>query len=123
MEPLFYHRRDKVRLVHPTEKRPLKKYDIPLYVRRDGRYILHRIIAVKAEGYVLRGDNQYSREYPVLPSQILGVVKGFWRDGKYISCDSFWYRFYCRLWLYTYPVRRLYSKSKHRVRASLFTGV
>ena len=112
MAPMLYHRRDKVCLVQPPKKKLLKKYDIPLFVRQDGKYILHRIIAVKAEGYVVRGDNQWSKEYPVLPSQIIGVVKGFWRAGKYIDCDNFWYRVYCRLWLFFYPVRWIYSKLK-----------
>ena len=111
MLPMLYHRRDKVCLVKPQGKR-LKKYDIPLFVRQDGKYILHRIVAVKAEGYVVVGDNQCTKEYPVQPSQILGVVKGFWRNGKYTSCDDFFYRTYCRLWVSLYPARRLYFKGK-----------
>jgi len=123
MLPMLYHRRDKVCLVSPQEKKPLKKYDIPLFVRQDGRYILHRIVAVKAEGYVIRGDNQWDKEYPVLHSQIIGVVKGFWRAGKYIGCDNFWYLVYCQLWLFYYPARRIYSKLKQlKVRARLFVG-
>lgn len=123
MLPMLYHRRDKVCLGRPPETKLLKKYDIPLFVRQDGKYILHRIVAVKAEGYVIRGDNQWSKEYPVLPSQIIGVVKGFWRAGKYISSDNVWYLVYCRLWLFYYPVRRIYASLKQvGVRARLFLG-
>lgn len=111
MLPMLYHRRDKVRLVKPQQM-PLKKYDIPLFTRQDGKYILHRIVEVKAEGYVVIGDNQCVKEYPVLPLQILGVVKGFWRNGKYSSCDDFGYRVYCRLWVLLYPVRRFYFNGK-----------
>lgn len=106
MYPMLRHRMDKVCLVKSPEK-PLKKYDIPLYVRKDGMYVLHRIVKVLPEGYVIRGDNQWVNEYPVLHSHVIGVVKGIWRDGKYFSCEDVLYRIYCRLWVLGYPVRRL----------------
>lgn len=111
MRPLLRHRRDKVCLVKPQEN-PLKKYDIPLFVRKDGKYILHRIVAVKEDGYVIIGDNQCRKEYPVLHSQMIGVVKGIWRNGNYISCEGFWYKAYCRLWLLAYPFRWLCIRAK-----------
>lgn len=111
MAPLLRHRRDKVRLVGAGIK-PLGKHDIPLYLRRDGKYILHRIIAVKKDGYVTAGDNQVNKEYPVYPSQVIGVVNGIWRDGAYISGDDFRYRIYCWLWSFLYPIRRYCSRLK-----------
>ena len=111
MLPLLRHRRDKVCVVKPDENN-LKKYDIPLFVRKDGKYVLHRVAAVKAGGYVILGDNQCVKEYPVLHTQVIGVVKGIWRDGKYISCENFWYQSYCRLWLFVYPFRWLYLRAK-----------
>lgn len=103
MLPLLRHRRDKVCLVKLDGK--LKKYDIPLFLRADGKFILHRIVGVKADGYVIIGDNQYLKEYQVQHSQVIGVVKGFWRKGRYISCDDYGYRVYSRLWVYGYPFR------------------
>lgn len=111
MLPMLRHRRDKVWLVSPRGKR-LKKYDLPLFVREGGKYILHRIVAVKEDGYVVIGDNQCVKEYPVRPSQVLGVVKGFWRNGKYTSCDALGYQVYCRLWVFLYPARYLYYKGR-----------
>jgi hypothetical protein len=111
MRPMLRHRRDKVCIEKPREN-PLRKYDIPLFIREDGKYILHRIVSVKRSAYVVIGDNQYAKEYPVLPSQVLGVVRGFWRNGKYISCDDFRYRLYCRLWVMIYPARWLYYYGK-----------
>ncbi|AOY78480.1 hypothetical protein BJL90_20270 [Clostridium formicaceticum] len=122
MAPMLHHRRDKVCIVKPQEK-PLKKYDVPLFLRKDGKYILHRIVAVKEEGYVVIGDNQWVKEYPVSFYQVMGVVKGFWREGKYISCDDFWYRVYCRLWVFGYPIRRIYLRAKQLcVKAERFLG-
>lgn len=111
MLPLLRHRRDKVCIVKPDENN-LKKYDIPLFIRKDGKYILHRIVEVKTDGYVILGDNQCVKEYPVFNSQIIGVVKGISRNGKYISCGGFWYMAYCRFWLFAYPFRWLYLRAK-----------
>ena len=107
MLPLLHQGEDRVCLVKPPEK-GLQKYDLPLFVRRDGKYILHRIVAVTPGGYAVVGDNQTVREYPVRPEQVIGVVKGFWRNGKYFSCADFRYRTYCRLWVGAAPLRRFY---------------
>jgi hypothetical protein len=111
MLPLLRNRKEKVCIVKPQEN-PLKKYDMPLFVRNNGQYILHRILAVKADGYVIIGDNQYVKEYRVQHSQVIGVVKGIWRNGKYISCEDFWYQAYCRAWVWIYPLRWLYFRAK-----------
>ena len=108
MLPLLRHRRDKVCIVKPASI--LHKYDIILFVRGDGKYILHRIIAAKKKSYKVIGDNQCTIEYPVYHSQVIGVVKGIWRKEKYIACDSYWYKAYCRLWLLVYPLRYLYLR-------------
>jgi hypothetical protein len=111
MRPLLRHRRDKVCIEKPGEH-PLNKYDIPLYIRGDGKYILHRIVAIGEEGYVTLGDNQWNKEYPVWYSQAIGVVTGIWRNGRYISCDSFRYRSYCRLWSILYPSRWVFLRGR-----------
>ena len=111
MQPLLHHRRDKVCLVKVNEH-GLKKYDLPLFIRPDGKYVLHRIVEVRWPGYVTMGDNRRTAEYPVLPSQIVAVVKGFWRNGRYISCEGFGYQIYSRLWVSLYPLRRLCLKRK-----------
>lgn len=120
MLPLLRHKKDRVCLVKPGEQ-PLKKYDLPLFVREDGKYILHRIVEVTPEGYRVAGDNQWVIEHPVRHSQVIGVVQGILRGGRYISCDGFLYRVYCRLWVSAYPVRRLCLKGKRFLyRASRF---
>ena len=46
MEPMLKQGRDRVVIVPPVF--PLKKYDIPLYKRDSGQYVLHRIINITA---------------------------------------------------------------------------
>ncbi|MDO5388950.1 MAG: S24/S26 family peptidase, partial [Clostridia bacterium] len=36
----------------------LKKYDLPLYIRDDGQFVLHRVLSVNSDGtYNMCGDN------------------------------------------------------------------
>jgi signal peptidase len=104
MLPLLRHRRDRVLLVAP--KKRLKKLDIPLYRRDNGVFVLHRVVGVKDGNYILCGDHQHEKEYPVRHDQIIGVVKGFWRDEKYIKTDSPVYLLYSRVWTALLPVRK-----------------
>lgn len=99
----------------------LKKMDVPLYKRENGQYVLHRIIKVTKDGYVIRGDNTYSNEYGVTDHQIIGVLTGVIRNGKEISVNSFGYKVYSYLWLYTYYIRKVvvWMKRKNRLSKSI----
>lgn|GEM_PF-247055 len=111
MFPMLRHGRDRVCIVKAKDN-ALKKYDILLFIRDDGKYILHRVVGVKPDGYVVIGDNQYVKEYPVKHSQVIGVVKSFWRNGKYTSCDAFFYNVYVRFWSWTFFIRLILHKGK-----------
>ena len=89
MMPLIRARIDTVKLVKPN--RELKKYDVILYQRKDNTYVLHRIIKVKKNSYVLCGDNQFTKEYNVTSDMVIGVMDGFFRGEEYISNDNIEY--------------------------------
>lgn len=101
-------------VLSPIQK-PLKKYDIPLYQRDDGRYILHRIVAVD-ETYTCRGDNQYEYEYGVRPDQMIAVVTSFTRGNKEIPVTNLSYRIYCVVWHYLRPVKKILGRGKRWMR-------
>ena len=44
------------------------------------------------------GDHQVNPEPGIRDDQIIAVVKGFYRDEKYISVDDEHYKKYCRFW-------------------------
>ncbi len=96
MWPVIKTGRDTV-LIEKQEGR-CKKYDIPLYKDKAGRYIIHRIIKVTNDGYVICGDGVCYREYGVKDENILGVVKAIYRGEKYISVESFGMKLYSRIW-------------------------
>lgn len=121
MRPLIRQGKD-VMIISSLDKlgRDLRKMDVPLYKRDSGQYVLHRIIKVTKDGYVIRGDNTYSNEYGVTDSQILGVLSGVIRNGKEISLNSFGYKVYSYFWLYTYYIRKVvvWMKRKNRLSKS-----
>lgn len=106
MYPLLRDRKDTI-VVRPCKGR-LKKYDVPLY-RSGERYILHRILKVNPDHYVIRGDNCVQKEY-VADDQILGVLTQIYRNGKLVSTDDFCYRSYAKIWTLIYPLRYLYKR-------------
>ena len=108
MLPMLRNNKDTVTLIAPDF--PLKKYDIPLYVRDDGKYVLHRVVNVNGHTYTMRGDNQLYNENGIRDEQIIGVVSGFTRKEKVIKTDKLSYRVYCVVWVNTILIRKLYKK-------------
>ena len=106
MRPMLRNRRDRVILL-PVGSERLKKYDLPLYRRPDGKYVLHRIIGVREGWYIIRGDNTYIKER-VPDAWILGYVSEFYRGERHIRTTSRGYRLYARIWNALYPLRYLY---------------
>ena len=111
MYRMLRNRRDTI-IIRPCEGR-LNKYDVPLY-KRGSDYILHRIVDVRPDSYVICGDNCLQKEYGITDEQILGVLTGFYRDGKPIDMDSIFYKSYVRLWCAAYPLRCIYKKVKSK---------
>ena len=103
MMPLLRQNRD-VMIIERPEGR-LKKYDVPLYKRKNGQYVLHRILKVREHDYVICGDHCVKKEYGITDNEIIGVLTGVIRDGKTITMDSFGYKFYYHLWCDFFYIR------------------
>ena len=84
---------------------PLKKYDIPLYRRDSGQYVLHRIVKVRADDYVICGDNRRRKESGITDRHIVGVLTAVIRDGKRVPVSNPIYRLQVRIWYLLYPAR------------------
>ena len=80
MLPCIRPKRDMLHLAKPEHD--IKKYDVLLYKRKNGTYILHRVLEVKSDSYVLCGDNQWVLEHGITDEQVLGVLRGFYRGKK-----------------------------------------
>lgn len=112
MLPMLRQGRDTVTLSPITGK--LKKYDLPLYQRSNGKYVLHRIVRV-GETYTCSGDNQVVLEHGLTQEQMIAVVTAYTRDGKNHSVSSIGYRLYCRLWHHTRLIRRIWRGLRRRL--------
>jgi hypothetical protein len=130
MYPLIRQGKDLV-VIEPVSGR-LKKYDVPLYKRSNDShvYVLHRIIKVRENDYVIRGDNCLKNEYGITDDQIVGVLTKVIRGSsnknkksREITNGDLTYKIYIRLCMINYPVRALYyvtrsaaAKIWHKIR-------
>lgn len=105
MMPLLRERKDLLIIEKITGR--LKKYDIPLYKRDSGQYVLHRILKVRKRDYVLCGDNRWQKEYGITDRHIIGILTGIVRDGKEISMNDWRYRFYVHIWCDFFWIRAM----------------
>ena len=105
MLPMLRQGIDDVVLSPLPEK--LRKYDLPLYQRDDGHFVLHRIVKA-GKTYTCIGDNQFIMEPELRHDQMIAVVRSFTRGDRSVSVDQFSYRAYCRFWHCSRPVRRLW---------------
>ena len=104
MLPMLRQGIDSVVLSPLPEK--LRKYDLPLYQRDDGHYVLHRIVQT-GENYTCIGDNQFA------------LVTAFTRGEREIPVTALAYRVYCRCWHYSRGLRHLWRRGKGWLRRHL----
>ena len=109
MLPLIKQGRD-LFIVKKKSAHRCKKYDVVLFKRADNKYVLHRIIKVNPNDYIIRGDNCVNKEYGVKDEDIIGVMTSFIRKGKEYSVDNRLYKLYSVLWCRVYFLRRVYQK-------------
>lgn len=119
MYPFILGNRDQVTLSPISGE--LKKYDLPLYRRDDGSFVLHRIVRVEEDGtYTCCGDHQWVLERGLRRDQMVAVATEFVRKGKRLTSQNFLYRLYCVVWMKMLPLRRLifslrpWLKNKYR---------
>ena len=112
MMPLIRQGED-VMIIEKKGSERQKKYDVVLY-RRGKYYILHRILRVRKNDYVIAGDNCYTKERGIKDEQIIGRLVAIERGGRHIDVRDRRYRAYVHLWCDFYIVRAaiLWCKSK-----------
>ncbi len=97
--------------------------DVVLYRRPPDKYVLHRIIEVRPDDYVILGDNCVSKEYGIRDEDILGVMTGYVRGGRAHQVTESGYRAYSTLMMHTVPFRtfekRLIQRMKQGVKKVL----
>ena len=108
MLPLLRQGIDAVEIAPLPEN--LSKYDLPVYRYPSGKYVMHRIVAVKDDHCLCLGDNTYEYE-KITRDMMLGIVSAIRRGEKRVEATSPAYQLYCRIWVALFPAR----KFLHRV--------
>lgn len=116
MLPMLRQGRDSV-VLSPAPER-LEKYDLPLYRRDNGAFVLHRITGV-GKTYTCIGDNQFVCETGVRQDQIIAIVTSFRRNGRDIAVTNPGYRLYCHIWHHTRPLRHFWRRALGWVKRKL----
>ena len=93
----------------------LKKYDLPLYQRQNGQYVLHRIVKV-GDTYTCIGDNQFAYEPGLRHDQMIALVTEFYRGEKRHLVMDLPYRLYCCFWHYSRWPRRIWHAVCRRLK-------
>ena len=101
MYPMLRNRKDTI-VVKPCQGR-LKKYDVALY-KCGASYVLHRVLEVLPDSYIIRGDNCDAKEYGIKDAQILGVLVECYRGEKLLNLQGWPYKFYVRTHLMMFPI-------------------
>ncbi len=102
MLPLLRQGKDLVLIERKKENHRYEEGDVILYRRVEkNQYVLHRIIHVGADDYILLGDNCFSKEYGIRDENILGIMTGFVRSGRYHSVQEKGYEWYREFMLST----------------------
>ena len=105
MLPTIRGDRDILTLSWAPEK--LQKYDLPLYRRDNGHFVIHRVVKVAPDGtYTMCGDHQWKLEPGITKEQIVGLVQTIERKGRVFSVSNGHYRRWVRFWVWALPLRR-----------------
>lgn len=113
MMPLLRQHRDIIE-IRPKGDERCEKYDVVLY-KRGNKYVLHRILRVLPDGYIIAGDNNTFLEYDIKDEEIIGKMVRLVRDGKEIRMTDQKYLMYVHLWCDFYPVRIFILRGKRKL--------
>jgi hypothetical protein len=115
MLPLLRQGKDMF-IVSKRDGQRCKVGDVVLYKRPPDQYVLHRIIKVRQNDYVILGDNCVNKEYGIKDEDIIGVMTRYIRNGKEHDISEKKYRFYSFVWLHSIPLRTGCKKVKYRMK-------
>ena len=117
MMPLLKQGRDLFTVTKKGSER-CRKYDVVLYRRPPDKYVLHRVVKVRENDYVILGDNCINKEYGITDDDILGVMTSFVHKGKQHTVNDMTYRIYSHLWVdllfFRVKLKKLRMKMKRR---------
>lgn len=124
MMPLLRQHRDLL-IIGPPPAGGLRMWDVPLYRRDNGQYVMHRVLWVRKHDYIICGDNQWLPEQGITDKHIVGVLEAVNRDGKVLQVRAtpecphvpLGYRLYVFVWCFFFPIRAVIVALSYKWRA------
>lgn len=108
MMPILKPQRDIVWLEY-CDMNQIKKGDILLFERSNGKPVLHRVRKIKNDVLIMNGDALCFTE-TIEKTQVIACVKKFERNKKMFNCDSKAIKLWNMMWYFTRPVRPILKK-------------
>ena len=121
MYPMFVPGRDEA-VIKGAVRGSARRGDVVLYRRKNGMLVLHRLQRRGRDGLYMVGDNQVKTEGPVSEGQVIGILDGFIRNGKYIRADNVLYRALSGAWLFMRPARRPFQLAAAWIKRKISRG-
>ncbi|MBQ8837230.1 MAG: S24/S26 family peptidase [Clostridia bacterium] len=122
MEPLLHAGDDSVMLGAVGE---IKNGDVLFYRRKNGQFVLHRLIKKRGDTLIMCGDSQRALEYDVLSNQVFAKMVGFYKGDIYHTVDEPEYLEYVKKQLSRFPfyrtnptIYKFLRKVKHMIKRS-----
>ena len=103
MEPLLHAGRDSIVLDKVGD---IAAGDVLFYRRKNGQFVLHRLIEIRGGTYTMCGDNQLGLEYGIKREQILAKMVGYYTGEEYHSVDEAEYLGYTKKMISRFPFSR-----------------
>lgn len=113
MEPTIHQGTDQVLIKALPEK--LKKYQIILYKRANGAFVLHRIVKTGKDSYTMRGDNQFYTEPGIRREQMIGMVCKLKNPQGEVSTESIAFWMKSAIWVESAWIRRILLAVRRRI--------
>ena len=111
MYPLIRKMRDYV-TISPINRK-IKRGDIVLFRRADGKYVVHRVKKINGSSVQTMGDNCSLPDHEITAERVIGYVTCVHRDSKTLNVDTLIWRKFGLLWLRLLPLRKLVSSVKN----------
>ena len=116
MEPTIIEHKDSVMLSSPEN---LKVWDIVLYKRDNGQYVLHRIVKSYKDVFFMCGDSQIFIEKDVSKDCIIAKVSAVYKNEKLWDINGKDYKKAVKQIYFKKPFERFNYRLKNLVKRSL----
>ncbi len=112
MYPLLHCYHDSVKLV--AFQREMQIGDVIMFIRADGKEIVHRLCWMDGDMVQTIGDNCDRPDAKIPRSSVVGLVTHVCNRGRLIHIDTGFWRFYGRFMMWSNPVRMFIRNRMYR---------